>query len=114
MIKTLNNALPSIENQIDALVLRCSGFTESETAININASEISGGIVYRVNPDEFLRYLQNNYGVSVSRNTGAISNLNTNIQGGASGSSLDLLLTNIFSPVWQRSFGSPFSNDPYF
>jgi hypothetical protein len=112
MIKTLTGALPTIEKQIDALVLKCSGFSESAS---IDSTDVSAGIVYRVDPSEFLRYLQNNYGVSVGSNSGITRSINGNLQGGAgSGSSLDLLLTNIFSPVWQKSFGSPFSSDPYF
>ena len=102
MIASLEAALPSIESQIDAQFLRCGGFTESAT--QITAETASSGIVYRVNPEEFLSYLQTNYGVSVGSGSSALG----------TGSSLDLMLTNIFSPVWQRSYGAPFSSDPYF
>ena len=77
--------------------------------------------VYRVNPQEFLRYLQANYGVNVNVNVnqlpGVVGGGNLvggGVTGGASGNALDLLLTNIFSPVWQRNFGAPFANDPFF
>ena len=105
MIDTLNGALPQIETQIDNIYLTCNGL---ETEEQLTVETVSSGIVYRVNPEEFLRYLQANYGGNVDVNVNQLGG------GNLSGNALDLLLTSIFSPVWQRNYGAPFSNDPFF